>query len=147
MKRHVPFFFLLLFFIMSTCGCTLIHIEEEPAMAVEYGIMKEAEVPKELLELIDERKKEEFEFTYLVGEDLYLVKGYGQQMTGGYSIQVREVSASSTTVFLKTSFLGPRQKPQHSEPSYPFIVVKIHNLNLPVQFETVLCEVEDNQTK
>ena len=41
--------------------------------------------------------------TYQSGEELYLIKGYGQQMTGGYSIQVAELSLSDTAVFLKQS--------------------------------------------
>lgn len=143
MQRKVAFLFLLLFLITITSGCKIIHIEEESAEPIEYTIEKASALSPDLLELVDERKQEEFEFTYQIDEDLYLVKGYGQQMTGGYSIQVKGVSASATGIFLKTALLGPREKPQHSAPSYPFVVIKIKYRDLPVQFETVLCQDEE----
>lgn len=34
--------------------------------------------------------------TYQVGDIRYLMKGYGEQLTGGYSIQVEEVSNQRT---------------------------------------------------
>lgn len=142
MRKYVPFLFLLAFFISAVSGCKIIHIEEEPTNPVKYTIVKASEIPEAAAALIDEKKKEEFELTYQVGEDFYLIKGYGQQMTGGYSIQVKELSASSNALFLKTCLLGPEEKPQHSEPSYPYIIVKTKYTVQPVQFETVLCREE-----
>ena len=72
--------------------------------------------------------------TYQSGEDLYLVKGYGQQTTGGYSIQVEELGVTPKAVFFKTKLLGPREADPGSEPSYPYIVVKIKYRKEPVQF-------------
>ena len=75
-------------------GCELIRIEEGERTPVEYAIVKQEELPDEAVEFIEQRKKKEFQMTYLVGDVLYLLKGYGEQMTGGYSIQVEEVSES-----------------------------------------------------
>ena len=43
---------------------------------------------------MEQKKKKVFQMTYQVGDIRYLMKGYGEQLTGGYSIQVEEVSES-----------------------------------------------------
>ena len=63
--------------------------------------------------------------TYQVGDIRYLMKGYGEQLTGVYSIQVEEVSESENAVFCKTTLIGPEKADAGSEPSYPCIVLKI----------------------
>ena len=37
------------------------------------------------------------------------MKGYGEQLTGGYSIQAEEVSESENAVFCKTRLIGPEK--------------------------------------
>lgn len=115
-------------------GCELIRIEEGERTPVEYAIVKQEELPDEAVEFIEQRKKKEFQMTYLVGDALYLLKGYGEQMTGGYSIQVEEVSESENGVFCKTRLIGPSEGNQGGEPSYPCIVLKIKKTGKPVQF-------------
>ena len=115
-------------------GCELIRIEEGERTPVEYAIVKQEELPDEAVEFIEQRKKKEFQMTYLVGDVLYLLKGYGEQMTGGYSIQVEEVSESENGVFCKTRLIGPSGGNQGGEPSYPCIVLKIKKTGKPVQF-------------
>ena len=73
--------------------------------------------------------------TYQRGGEMYLVKGYGQQLSGGYSIQVKELSCSSNGVFFKTRLLGPEDLEKASGvPSCPYIVVKMQNRKDPVEF-------------
>ena len=115
-------------------GCELIRIEEGERTPVEYAIVKQEELPDEAVEFIEQRKKKEFQMTYLVGDVLYLLKVYGEQMTGGYSIQVEEVSESENGVFCKTRLIGPSEGNQGGEPSYPCIVLKIKKTGKPVQF-------------
>lgn len=115
-------------------GCELIRIEEGERTPVEYAIVKQEELPDEAVEFIEQRKKKEFQMTYLVGDVLYLLKGYGEQMTGGYSIQVEEVSESENGVFCKTRLIGSSEGNQGGEPSYPCIVLKIKKTGKPVQF-------------
>lgn len=142
MRKHILLFLAVFWVLGIFSGCRIVKIEEEAAQPVRYTIVLSDDIPEELQELIEERKKEEFELTYQRGEDLYLVKGYGQQMTGGYSIQVKGLTASASAFFFKTCFFGPREQPQHSTPSYPYIVVKTTYQDLPVQYETVLCDSE-----
>ena len=81
-----------------------------------------------------QKKEKTFQMTYQVGDVRYLMKGYGEQLTGGYSIQVEEVSESENAVFCKTRLIGPTEEKAGSEPSYPCIVLKIAETKKPVEF-------------
>ena len=134
MKKSGALLACLFFLAVILGGCSLIRIEEEERKPLEYSVVKQEDIPKEAAELIERKKKQEFQMTYQVEEELYLIRGYGQQMTGGYSIQAEEVSASSNAVFFRTKLLGPSESPVGSEPSYPYIVVKIKYTDMPVMF-------------
>lgn len=115
-------------------GCRFIRIEEEERTPLEYTIMKQEEIPREAVELMDQKKEKTFQMTYQVGDIRYLMKGYGRQLTGGYSIQVEEISESENAVFCKTRLVGPEEKNTGGEPSYPCIVLRIADTQKPVQF-------------
>ena len=115
-------------------GCCFIKIEEGERTPLEYTIMKQEEIPPEAVELMEQKKEKTFQMTYQVGDVRYLMKGYGQQLTGGYSIQVEEVSESENAVFCKTRLVGPEEKNIGSEPSYPCIVLRITDTQKPVRF-------------
>ena len=115
-------------------GCKGIKIEEAERERIEYTLVQQDEVPEVIRNLIEERKMREFQFTYKSGENLYLFKGYGQQMTGGYSIQITDLSESENAVFFETKLVGPDEVDVGSEPSYPYIGVKMNYRDKPVQF-------------
>ena len=125
---------LILMAVLSASGCRFIRIEEGERTPLEYTIMKQEEIPPEAVELMEQKKEKSFQMTYQVGDVRYLMKGYGQQLTGGYSIQVEEVSESENAVFCKTRLVGPEEKNIGSEPSYPCIVLRIADTQKPVQF-------------
>ena len=72
----------ILWSLLLISGCNFIRIEEEPRKPLEYSIVKNEEIPAELAALIQEKKKNEFQLTYQCEKDLFLVKGYGEQMSG-----------------------------------------------------------------
>ena len=126
----------ILWSLLLISGCNFIRIEEEPRKPLEYSIVKNEEIPAELAALIQEKKKNEFQLTYQCEKDLFLVKGYGEQMSGGYSISVEELGWTSQAVFFRTMLLGPSdEKITISPPSYPYIVVKTEYRKEPVIFE------------
>ena len=113
----------------------MIRIEEENKTPLAYTVVDHSQIPEQAAKLIEEKKEKEFQMAYQKGEDLYLIKGYGRQMSGGYSIQVKELSASSNAVFFETKLIGPTEKIQGGEPSYPYIVIKTEYRDGPVQFQ------------
>lgn len=80
------------------------------------------------------KKEKEFQLSYETGEDLYLAKGYGRQMSGGYSIQVEELGESGNGLFFVTRLLGPEDLKEAGVPSYPCIVIKTSRQKKPVTF-------------
>lgn len=126
---------ILLLFLLVAEGCSLVKIEEGERTSLKYTVMEETELPESLKELIQEKKSEEFQLTYQKGEDMYLVRGYGKQLSGGYSIQIAELSASSTAIFFKTRLIGPEKENQGGAPSYPYVAVKTAYRKEAVQFE------------
>lgn len=121
--------------LMLLCsGCKNIKIEEEKREQLSYTVIQQEEIPKEITSLIEEKKAEVFQLTFKSGNDLYLFKGYGQQMSGGYSIQVMDLSESKNAVFFETKLMGPSDENRGGEPSYPYIGVKLEYVNKPVQF-------------
>lgn len=90
-KRHGVILAAALFLsavLMAGCGG---EKEEAKVRDLEFTVVGQNEVPQELQEIIEQKKKEPFRLTYSGGEDLYIAAGYGEQKTGGYSIAVPEL--------------------------------------------------------
>ena len=134
MKKIISLLCLAVLF-LTLGGCRMIRIEEGDKTPLTYTVLDDSQIPEELKELIEEKKESEFQIAYQRGNELFLAKGYGRQMSGGYSIQVKELSASSNAVFFETKLIGPTEKIQGGEPSYPYIVIKTEYRDGPVQFQ------------
>ena len=48
-----------------------------------YTVVKQTEIPAEVLEIIEKQKAQEFQMTYQSEDYLYIMKGYGLQNSGG----------------------------------------------------------------
>ena len=136
MRKALSLACMAVFAAVFLCGCRIARIEGEPREPLTYTVVKQDDIPKELYALITEKKEKEFRLTYQSGEDLYLIKGYGQQMSGGYSIQVEELGMTGNAIFFRTKLLGPSDLGEAGgEPSYPYIVIKTAYREKIVQFE------------
>lgn len=121
---------------MQIQGCKFKIIpQEQERREVEFVIVSEECLPKEVVTLIENRKEEEMKLTYVDGEDRYIIIGYGKQNTGGYSIYIKELYATENALYIDTCLLGPSKesKPKNI-PSYPVIVLQISEMGLPVVF-------------
>ena len=131
--------FLIFLFLLTAClcgGCTLINVEEGERKEVEYTVLNAEAIPVEAAEIIKAQGDAEFQMTYRSGGYLYILRGYGKQKSGGYSIQVEEVTATDGAIHVKTRLLGPETKEeQKGEGSVPSLVIKTEDLELPVVFE------------
>ena len=70
-------------------GCSIEQTNETKVSDLTYTIVEESETPEELKTMIEEKKTADFKLTYEREDDLYIVRGYGEQATGGYSICVQ----------------------------------------------------------
>ena len=121
---------------MHMQGCKFKIIpEEQERREVEFVIVSEECIPKEVAALIEKRKEEEMKLTYVDGDDRYIIIGYGKQDTGGYSIYIKELYATQNALYVDTCLLGPSKESKRKDtPSYPVIVLQISEMGLPVVF-------------
>lgn len=117
-------------------GCSG-DVKPEKTGEIDYTIVSEEEVPKELKTLIDERKESEFRLSFSDGEDLYLVAGYGKQDCGGYSVQVKELYLAGDSIYLDTQLQGPLPEETAvtgDTPATPWIAVKLKKTDKTIYF-------------
>ena len=107
-------------------GCSAFEENYEKLRDLDFTVVEAGNEPETLVEIIDEKKEEPFQLSYTIGEDMYLVIGYGMQETCGYSIQVNECYETEGTVYVDTTLLGPETEEEIvKKPSYPYIIIKI----------------------
>ena len=120
----------------ALCGCTVEKANRTKVRDLDYQIVAPENIPEELLQQIEQKKAADFKMTYETPEQLYIVRGYGEQATGGYSIQVKELYLSNNAVFFATEIIGPRKGETITKsPSYPYIVVVTEKVDKNLVFE------------
>jgi len=117
-------------------GCGIRNMDTQEEKELQYTVVKEDDIPDEVLKVVQDRKGEPFQMTYQSGEFLYILRGYGLQNSGGYSIQVKKVAASKDAIHVGTELIGPtKQDMEQQNVSYPYIVIKVEYQDLAVVFE------------
>ena len=132
--RKMAFLLLLVCLLAVPAGCGRGQ-EEEKLQDLDFTVVADSQVPEELREAVEARKEKEFRLTYSAGSDLYLAVGYGAQESGGYSIQVKELYRTESSIVLDTELLGPEEPAEPgAEASYPYLVLKMEMREEPVVF-------------
>ena len=122
--------------VLFCVGCSVEQTNRTKISDLDYAIVAENEIPEELLADIEEKKAADFKMIYKDDAFLYIVRGYGEQETGGYSICMQEVYLTSNAIIFDTELIGPRKGETISKsPSYPYIVVKVELRDENVVFE------------
>lgn len=117
-------------------GCSVEKENQDKVRDLESTIVGEADLPEELKNLIEEKKPAPFKLTYSNDQGLYIVVGYGEQATGGYSISVNELYLTENSIVIDTELKGPEKgETVGVEKSYPYIVVQTEYLENPVIFQ------------
>ena len=123
--------------LLANClaGCTR-NDAPEKLRDLEFTVVGDGEVPEELKNIIGEKQAAPFKLTYSDGQGLYIVQGYGEQETGGYSIAVRQLYLTEDSIVFDAELIGPEKgEDGGTEKSYPYIVVKTELLENPVVFQ------------
>ena len=125
--------------ILTLCitGCKTKESRIEKLREIEFTVVKESEIPVELLKMIDERKQEPLKFTYATQNKdfLYIVVGYGKQVTGGYSIALNDLYLTKNAIYIDTDLVGPSKDDVVTQAmTYPYIVIKTEYMDKPVAF-------------
>lgn len=112
-----------LVFLLAGCQGASTAGEQVP---VAFSVEEERTLPAALRQAIKENEAREIRMTFEDGDDLYLIRGYGEQKTGGYSIAVDACTEDEEKLYLTTRLIGPEDaEKQPKEASYPYIVVRV----------------------
>lgn len=116
-------------------GCKTEETDIKKIKDLEFTVVEDADVPEQLMEIISEKKKEPFKISFGNTDNLYIVVGYGEQPTGGYSISVDELFLTSNAIYINTNLIGPSEKDYVSNAiTYPYVVVKTEFIDKRVVF-------------
>ena len=74
--------------------------------------------------------------SYSDGEFLYVVVGYGEQKSGGFSIQVNKFYETKNAIYIDTTLLGPNASDTVTQAlTYPYVVIKTEYIDKPIVYE------------
>ncbi|MCD8083954.1 MAG: protease complex subunit PrcB family protein [Clostridiales bacterium] len=121
---------------MALSGCKVDKVDQNKVRDLTFTVVGENDIPAELKSLVDERKGAPFKLTYTNDQGLYIAVGYGEQETGGYSIQVDELYLTENSIVADTELLGPEQgEATGVGKSYPYIIIQTEYSELPIVFQ------------
>ncbi len=135
MKKIISVFLIMMVTMLGLTACKIQDNDLKKLKDLEFTVVENDEVPKELMKVINEKKEVPFKLTYEDGDYLFIVVGYGVQKTGGYSITVDELFLTSNAVYIDTNLLGPSKDEVVTQAlTYPFVVVKLEKIDKSVVF-------------
>lgn len=135
MKKVVA---LLLVVVLTTmlCGCKTETAKDEKLKDLEFTVVKSVDEPEQLKTMIEEKKIQSMKLSYSDGEYLYVVVGYGEQKSGGFSIQVNEFYETANAIYIDTTLLGPKEGDVVTEAlTYPYVVIKTEYIDKPIVYK------------
>lgn len=117
-------------------GCGIEKTDGKKIRDLEYEIIEEDDIPEELKIKIEEKKEADFKLTYESDRYLYIVRGYGEQETGGYSIQILDFYLTNNAIVFDTNLMGPsKDEVKNAAPSYPYLVIRVENQDKNIIFQ------------
>ena len=120
------------------CVCLLMLCQgcSEKIRDVEITVLEEEKIPEEFLTQIEEKKSGPFKITYADKDALYIARGYGEQKTSGYSIEVKECYETENAIYIHTNLIGPSKEEKIVEAkTFPYVAVKMQFIDKNVVFE------------
>lgn len=105
---------------------------------LEFTVLADDNIPQELKVVIEEKKQDPFKVTYQDNGFMYICVGYGEQVSGGYSIAVNALYLTENAIYMDTTLLGPDPSDpaagKKNSVSCPYIVLKTEFIDKPVVF-------------
>lgn len=133
MKKIYFIFAIILTILLTGCGNQKDSVKK--IKDLEFTIVEEQNIPEELKTIIDQKKNDAFKLSYSDADYLYIVVGYGEQKTGGYSVTVDDLYLAENAIYINTNLLGPSKDEQVIQSlTYPYVVVKTEYIDKSVVF-------------
>lgn len=122
--------------LLTLCACSAKELATEKMRDIDFTVIKEEDIPEELMTMIKEKETTPFKLTYADQGALYIAEGYGEQPTSGYSIEVKECFETKNAIYLHTNLIGPTKEERIVEKAtYPYIVIKMEFIDKNVVFQ------------
>ena len=103
---------------------------------IEYTVVKEEELPKELQKQIEQKKEDPMKISYGDQGMLYIVRGYGEKNTEGYQAEVRELYETKNAIYIRTYLKGPESEEEAKEKkTCPYVAVKMSYSAKKIRFD------------
>ncbi len=127
---------LILLLVLSLAGCGKEEEEIKKVKDLDYTVVEEADLPDQLLELVNKKKNSPFCFTYKSEDACYICQGFGTQASSGYSITVEDLFLGTNAIYIKNTLLGPgKDELVIQTATHPYIVIKIELTDYNVVFQ------------
>lgn len=121
-------------FCLSSCKAG--KIEGKKLRDIEYTVVDKSEIPEELAQEIEQAKCEEMKMCYGDQGYLYIVRGYGERDTTGYSVKVDACYETENGIYLRTDLLGPDKNQEIlDKKTFPYLVIKMEYTDKQVIYE------------
>lgn len=126
----------MLCFCIPLWSCAMFEASDKKVSDMDFTVVNPEVLPEEIRKMIEERKKDAFQMAYHDGSYSYIIVGYGQQETSGYSIAVNDVYQGEDGIWVDTDLIGP-EKSEKTEAavSSPFVVIKIESVDQTIRFK------------
>lgn len=124
-KGRIGMLFLIGILLLGACNGKEEVAEEKKSLSFE--VCGERELPDQVTELIEKKKKSPFRFSYEDSAHLYLAVGYGEQPQGEYVAAVKELYETEQGFYVSTTLvsLSHRENWSIGEPSvFPYVVIR-----------------------
>lgn len=122
--------------IFCLTACTVQKLSTDKIRDIDFTVVKEEDIPKELMTMITEKETLPFKLTYADQGALYVAEGYGEQPTSGYSIETKECFETQNAIYVHTNLIGPSKEEKIVEAkTYPYIVIKMEFIDKNVVFQ------------
>lgn len=134
--RHFVCSVVLVFLVGCMTGCIEKPLQTEKIRELEFVILAEEEIPKELEGQIEKGKAHSFRMSYEDAGVMYIAEGYGVQSKTGYRVEVVQVYETENTICFHTHLLGPEKGVETEEiETYPYVVIAVKDIGKTVIFE------------
>lgn len=134
--KKVAAMLILVFMMTMLVGCKSQPAKEKKLKDLEFTVVEPVDEPEQLKTMIEEKKVQMMKMSYSDGEYLYVVVGYGEQNSGGYSIRINEFYEADNAIYIDTTLLGPDSDDTVTQAlTYPYVVIKTEFIDKPIVYE------------
>lgn len=124
-------------FCVLLCSCALLDTSDKKMSEIMFEVVDIEMLPEEIQTMVDEKKTSAFRMAYHTDTATYIILGYGQQETSGYSIQVNDVYQGENGIWVDTDLIGPaKSESVEMTLSYPFVVIKTEKIDQTIRFKS-----------